>query len=76
MEDTLEEQGNETRRTSECEERMVERVLSSRRKKEGTKINEDSLRGLWDNIKHTNIPITGVLDGEKGSEENTSRDDS
>ena len=26
--------------------------------------SEDSLRDLWDNIKHTNICIIGVLKGE------------
>ena len=30
------------------------------------KRNEDSLRDLWDNIKHTNIRIIGVR--EKGAE--------
>ena len=35
------------------------------------KINEDSLRDLWDNIKHNNIRIIGVPEGkerEKGPE--------
>ena len=35
------------------------------------KRNEDSLRDFWDNIKHTNIHITGVpeeADREKGPE--------
>ena len=35
------------------------------------KRNEDSLRDLWDNIKHTNNHIIGVPEGEereKGSE--------
>ena len=27
--------------------------------------NEDSLRDLWDNIKHTNIFIVGVPEGEE-----------
>ena len=27
--------------------------------------NEDSLRELWDNIKHTNIRIIEVLEGEE-----------
>ena len=27
--------------------------------------NEDSLRSLWNNFKHTNIQITGVLEGEE-----------
>ena len=29
------------------------------------KRNEDSLRNLWGNIKHTNIHITGVPEGEE-----------
>ena len=29
------------------------------------KRNEDSLRDLWDNIKHNNIRITGVPEGEE-----------
>ena len=35
------------------------------------KTNEESLRELWDNVKHTNIHITGVPEGEereKGTE--------
>ena len=28
------------------------------------KRNEDSLRDLWDNIKHTNIHVIGVPEGE------------
>ena len=33
------------------------------------KINEDGLRELWDNVKCTNICITGVTKGkEKGTE--------
>ena len=34
--------------------------------------NEESLWDLWDNIKHTNIPILCVLEGEerdKGAED-------
>ena len=29
------------------------------------KRNEDSLRDLWDNIKHTNIHIIGVPEGKE-----------
>ena len=29
------------------------------------KINEDSLRDVWDNIKYTNIQILGVAEKEK-----------
>ena len=31
--------------------------------KKRLKRNEDSLNDLWANIKHTNVPITGVPEG-------------
>ena len=34
-------------------------------------MNEDSLRDFRENIKHTNICITGVLEGEKRERERT-----
>ena len=34
-------------------------------KGEGIKRNEDSLRDLWDNNKHTNIHIIGVPEGKE-----------
>ena len=37
--------------------------LSQSRKK--NEKNEDSLRDLWDNIKHTNIHIIGAPEGEE-----------
>ena len=30
-----------------------------RKEKKRLKINEDSLREIWDNVKHTNISILG-----------------
>ena len=33
--------------------------------KERMKINEDSLRDLWEDIKCTNICIIGLLEGEE-----------
>ena len=32
------------------------------------KRTEDSLKDLWDNIKHTNTQITGVLEEEEKKE--------
>ena len=29
------------------------------------KINEESLRDLWDNMNHTNIHIVGIPEGEE-----------
>ena len=43
------------------------------------KRNEESLRELWDNVKHTNICIIGVPEGEereKETEKNIPRDNS
>ena len=43
----------------------------NRKKEKRIKTNEDSLRDLCDNIKHTNIHIIGVPEGEerqKGAE--------
>ena len=52
------------------EDRMVKITFSQQNiKKKELKKNKDSLRDLWNNIKHTNIDIIGVSEGEeKGSE--------
>ena len=39
---------------------MVEITSEEQNKVKKMKITEDSLRDLWDNIKHTNIQIMGV----------------
>ena len=52
-------------RISDLEDRMVEFNVMEQNKEKGMKRNEDSLRGLWDNIKCTNIHITGVPEGEE-----------
>ena len=49
---------------SELEERMVEFTAKEQNKEKKIKRNEDSLRDLWDNIKHTNN-IIGVPEGEE-----------
>ena len=41
---------------------------NSKNKKNPPK-NEDSVRCLWDNFKHTNIWIIGVLEGEEKEQE-------
>ena len=69
MKNTLE--GNNSRITeveeqiSDLEERMVELTAAEQNKKKRMKGNEDSLRDLWDNIKHNNIRVTGVPEGEQ-----------
>ena len=40
---------------SELEERMVEITAVEQNKEKRMRRNEDSIRDLWDNIKHTNI---------------------
>ena len=53
-------------RISDLEDRMVEfTAVEQKKKKQRMRRNEDSLRDLWDNIKHTNIHIIGVQEGEK-----------
>ena len=44
---------------------MVEFTVVEQNKETRMKRNEDSLRDLWDNIKHTNIHIIGVPEGEE-----------
>ena len=46
---------------------MVEITSEEQNKAKRMKRTEDSLRDLWDNIKHTNIRITGVPEEEKKS---------
>ena len=45
---------------SELEDKMVEITSEEQNKVKKMKRTEDSLRDLWDNIKHTNIQIIGV----------------
>ena len=52
-------------RISDLEDRMVEITVVEQNKEKRMKINEDSLRDLWDNIKCNNICIIGVPEGEE-----------
>ena len=45
---------------SDLEDRMVEFTAVEQNKEKRMKRNEDSLRDLWNNIKHNNIRIIGV----------------
>ena len=40
---------------SELEDRVTETTVTEQSKEKRMKRNGDSLRGFWDNIKHTNI---------------------
>ena len=42
---------------------------NKKKKKNTKKKNEDSVRSLWDNFKHSNIHIIGVPEGEEKEEE-------
>ena len=48
---------------------MVEITATEENIENRMKRNEDSLRDLWDNIKHTNIHIIGVSEGEEKESE-------
>ena len=49
---------------------MVEMTATEQNTGKRMKRNEDSLRDLWDNIKHTNISIIGIPEGEKRERRN------
>ena len=49
---------------SDLEEKMVENAASEQNKGKRMKRHKDSLRDHWDNIKCTNIHITGVPEEE------------
>ena len=55
-------------RISELEDNMVEITYQEQNKVKGIKRTEDSLRGLRDNIKCTNIQIIGAPEEEKKKE--------
>ena len=50
---------------SGLKDRMVEIIVAEQKTEKRMKRNEDSLRDLWDNIKHTDICIKGVPEGEE-----------
>ena len=45
---------------SEVEDRLVEITDAEQKREKRLKTNEESLRQLWDKVKHTNIHIIGV----------------
>ena len=50
---------------SDLEDRMVKITAAEQNKEKRMKRNEDCLRDLWNNIKHTNIRIIRVPKGEE-----------
>ena len=53
------------RKISDLEDKAVEITITEQNKQKRMKRIEDSLRHLWDNIKHTNIQIIGVPEEEE-----------
>ena len=52
-------------RISELEDKMEEITSEEQNKVKRIKSTEDSLIDLWNNIKHNNIRIIGVPEGEE-----------
>ena len=52
-------------RISEVEDRLEEIMDAELKREKRLKTNEESLRELWDNVKHTNIRIIGVPEEER-----------
>ena len=46
-------------------DRVVEITQAEQKKEKRILENENSLRDLWDNIRHTNIHIMGVPEGKE-----------
>ena len=70
IKNTLEEMnGRLEEQISKLEDRVVKITQAGQKKEKKTKMN---LRQLWDNLRHTNIHIIEVLEGEqrKKGEEN------
>ena len=58
--ETIAEKRKQKNEISELEDKMMEITSEEHNKVIRIKRTEDSLRDLWDNIKHTNIRIIGV----------------
>ena len=63
--ETIAEYLKQKNEISELEDKMVEITSEEQNKVQRMKRTEDSLRDLWDNIKHTNIRIIGVPEEEE-----------
>ena len=50
---------------SELEDWIVEIIATDQNKEIRMKINEESLRDIWDNIKHINVRFIEVPEGEE-----------
>ena len=59
-------------RISNLNDKVAENIQSEQQNEKRIFKNEDSLRGFWDNIKHTNIHIKGIPEEERVQELKTS----
>ena len=55
---------------SDLEDKIVKITAIEQNKEKRMRRIEDSLRDLWDNVKHTNIRITGVPEEEEKNKGN------
>ena len=63
-------EGKETRtQINSLEQKEEINIQPDRMKKQELKKNEERLRNLWDNFKHSTIWITGVPEGEEEEQE-------
>ena len=53
----------------EVEYKETENHQSEEQEEKRIQTHEDSVRSLWDNLKHTNIHIMGVPEGEEREQE-------
>ena len=65
MNNTLEEINSRITEAEEQISKLEDRMVEITAKKNRMKRNEDSLRDLWDNIKHTNTHIIVVLEEDE-----------
>ena len=54
---------------SEVEDSLVEITDAEQKRGKRLKTKEERLRELWDNVKHTNIHVTGMPEGEEREKE-------
>ena len=55
----------DTEHINDLEDIIMKITQSEHKKEEQILKNENTLRGLWDNIKHINLCVIGNLEGEE-----------
>ena len=54
---------------SNVEHRLLEIMAAAQEREKRLKTNEESLREIWDNVKHNNIRIIGMPEGKEREKE-------